>query len=89
MTVFFDRFGERPPVFEPFASNTVYSNIGWTLLGLVIEKVSGVSSADFIKENIWDPTGMDHTFADKPKDSLGFIPSGDVYWNTSLGFEEP
>ncbi|KAF9770698.1 hypothetical protein IL306_011698 [Fusarium sp. DS 682] len=59
---FFRRFGERPPVYAPLSVNPVYSNVGFAIMGWIIEKVSGVPSGEFIKDNIWDPTGMKHTF---------------------------
>ncbi|KAF4342883.1 beta-lactamase 2 [Fusarium beomiforme] len=86
---FFNRFGERPPVYAPFSVNTVYSNVGFAIMGWIIEKVSGISSGQFIKENIWDPTGMKHTFYSKPDDSLGFIPVDDEWWNATLGYGAP
>ncbi|KAM0431865.1 hypothetical protein ACHAPT_005117 [Fusarium lateritium] len=85
-SVFWSRFGERPPAYPPFSPNALYSNIGWALMGMVIEKVSGMSPEDFIEKNIWGPTGMKNTFAEKPDDSLGFIPFEDLWWNASLGF---
>ncbi|KAF4980692.1 hypothetical protein FZEAL_3360 [Fusarium zealandicum] len=89
-SVFWERFGERPPVYAPFAPNTVYSNIGWVLIGKIIEKVSGMPSEEFIQKFIWDPTGMKHTFSAKPEDdSVGFIPLDDEWWNATLGFVAP
>lgn len=38
-----------------------YSNTGFYLLGLIIEKVSGKSYADFMKQRIFIPLGMDST----------------------------
>jgi CubicO group peptidase (beta-lactamase class C family) len=35
-----------------------YSNTGYILLGMVIEKISGVSYADFLQKNIFTPLGM-------------------------------
>ncbi|KAL6923028.1 hypothetical protein FSST1_000302 [Fusarium sambucinum] len=52
---FFDRFGERPPVYAAFEANPVYSNIGFALMGWIIEKVSGMPSGEYIKKHIWDP----------------------------------
>ncbi len=40
-----------------------YSNSGYALLALVVEKVSGVSFARFLKENIFLPLGMNNTVA--------------------------
>ena len=39
-----------------------YSNTGYTLLGLVVERVSGESLAAFSRERIFGPLGMKHTF---------------------------
>ena len=38
-----------------------YSYLGYTLLGLLIEKVSGMTYADYVREHIFDPLGMDNT----------------------------
>src|SRR5262249_17936589 len=38
-----------------------YSNTGYYLLGLLIEKVSGQSYGDFLKARIFTPAGMEHT----------------------------
>ena len=47
----------QPLEFAP-GSDRAYSNTGYLLLGLVIEKVSGESYAQFVKENLLDPAGM-------------------------------
>jgi hypothetical protein len=86
---FFKRFGERPPVYAPYAANIVYSNAGWAIMGWVIEKVSGLPSGEFIKKHIWDPTGMNHTFFEEPDSSLGFVALNDVWWNATLGYGDP
>lgn len=38
-----------------------YSNSGYVLLGAIIEKASGLSYADFIAQNIFEPLGMRDT----------------------------
>lgn len=50
-----------------------YSNLGFTMLGLIISRVSGEHYEDFIKTKIWDPLGMTHTYweyADVPAAQL-------------------
>lgn len=39
-----------------------YSNTGYVLLASIIEKVSGVTYADFLKRNIFNPLKMKNTF---------------------------
>ncbi|NDJ52337.1 MAG: beta-lactamase family protein [Chloroflexi bacterium] len=46
----------RPP-YDKFA----YSNLGYSLLGGIIEAVSGQSWADYVQQNILDPLGMTET----------------------------
>jgi CubicO group peptidase (beta-lactamase class C family) len=40
-----------------------YSNSGYALLALIVEKASGMSFADFLRTRIFAPLGMDHTVA--------------------------
>lgn len=46
--------------FEP-GSAFRYSNGGYVLLGLIVQRVSGMDLADFMKQRIFRPLGMDHT----------------------------
>lgn len=39
-----------------------YSNTGYDVLGLLIERLSGQSFAQFMQERFFDPMGMSHTF---------------------------
>ena len=59
--------------------NTIqsYSNLGFSLLGAVVERVSGSSYADYIAENILRPAGMRDAYVgknlnDDPRNSKGF-----------------
>ncbi len=49
---------------EEFAPGTKweYSNTGYAMLAAVIEKVSGKSYADYMKEQVFKPLHLDHTF---------------------------
>ncbi len=53
-------FVDEPLAFEPGAK-WQYSNSGFTLLGLIVEKVSGLSYYDYVKQNIFKPAGMVNT----------------------------
>ena len=44
-----------------------YTTYGYVLLGLVIEKCSGMSYENYMKKNIWDVAGMHHTSVEKKK----------------------
>jgi CubicO group peptidase (beta-lactamase class C family) len=50
-------------VYFPAGTKFRYSNSGYALLALIVEAVSGKSFASFLKENIFDPLGMNHTVA--------------------------
>ena len=49
-----------PLDFEP-GQKAQYSNSGFILLGLIIEKISGQSFEDFLEQRITKPLGMAHT----------------------------
>jgi CubicO group peptidase (beta-lactamase class C family) len=51
------RFKDQPLKFTP-GSKWEYSNSGYFLLGAIIERVSGISYADFVAKNIFEPLGM-------------------------------
>ncbi len=38
-----------------------YSNVGYSLLGIIIENISNVSYEDYLQKNIFEPAGMKHT----------------------------
>ncbi len=50
-------------VFKPGKGNE-YSNFGYSLLGLIIEKVSGKSYDELLQEKICKPAGMKNTLGD-------------------------
>lgn len=53
-------FSDKPLEFEP-GTNWHYSNSGYYLLGVIIEKISGQSYITFLDENIFKPVGMTNT----------------------------
>ena len=85
---FVNNIGKKPPIYRPFTT-PVYSNIGYSVLGRVIENVSGQTYADYLERNVIGKAGMNRTtVADAPASNLGFIPAESNWWGTSLGFAE-
>ena len=60
-----------------------YSSAGYILLGAIIEKVTGKSYEDVLKERILDPFGMKNTGIDDPEAILPKRASG---YQTNYGF---
>jgi putative ATP-binding cassette transporter len=46
-----------------------YSNVNYNLLGLIIEKVSGLSYRDYMEQEILIPLGLKNTFVGTPDDN--------------------
>ena len=73
-------YGERDLKFEP-GSRWEYSNYGFLLLGVVIEKVSAGSYYDYVRDRVFKPAGMTST-ASLPEDetvpgrSVGYMKDG-------------
>ncbi len=54
-----------------------YSNYGYILLGVVIEKVSGESYYDYVREHVYEPAGMTSTGSEPEDQTVG---------NRSIGY---
>lgn len=57
---YFPFFAGKPLLFEP-GEKDEYSNSGYIILGAIIEKISGQSFSDYLRENVFTPAGMDRT----------------------------
>lgn len=69
-------YEKRPLQFEP-GSKWEYSNFGFLLLGVIVEKVSGQSYYDYVREHVFHPAGMNAT------DSL---PESEAVAGRSIGY---
>ena len=47
-----------------------YSNLAYTIAGMLVEEVSGMSWADYLQQNIFDPLGMGASSVDQPDPML-------------------
>jgi CubicO group peptidase (beta-lactamase class C family) len=68
-------FKDIPLLFEP-GSEWRYSNSGYYLLGLIIEKVSGEAYGEYMRKHVFEPLGMSnssfpHGFMDLPGSARG------------------
>jgi CubicO group peptidase (beta-lactamase class C family) len=61
-----------------------YSNSNYNLLAYIIAKTSGISYGDFLRENIFEPLGMDNTGHPSkaetmiPRRASGYAPTGEI-----------
>ena len=82
-------FGKRPLRFKP-GSKWEYSNYGFILLGLVVEKTSGESYYDYVRRHVYVPAGMTQTGsepqdANVPDRSIGYTMAPNGNWQPNTG----
>jgi CubicO group peptidase (beta-lactamase class C family) len=63
---FIDTVMRSPLRFRP-GTDFSYSNIGYSLLGIIIEKVSGMPYEKLLYQKLWHPTGMEQTGYTRPQ----------------------
>jgi CubicO group peptidase (beta-lactamase class C family) len=64
------------PLRFPIGTRFSYSNIGYSLLALIIEKVSGQSYEQYLYEHLWKPAGMETTGYTRPNFDKNLIAVG-------------
>jgi CubicO group peptidase (beta-lactamase class C family) len=78
-------YGERGLEFRP-GSRWSYSNYGFILLGVVIERVTGQSYYEYVQEQVYEPAGMTRTGSlaedeDVEGRAIGYMmPPGSTEW---------
>ncbi|CAM5217048.1 Penicillin-binding protein 4* [Ureibacillus acetophenoni] len=78
-----DTFKGLPLDFEP-GSKFDYSNSGYAILTAIIENVSGMTYADYIKENICIPLRLKNTGCDDGIQIVPNLASGYSYWEKPI-----
>ena len=66
----YSKLGDQQTLY-PASTNFQYSNLGMSLLGEVVEKVSGKTYARYVEENILAPLKLNNTRPFLPKDEWG------------------
>lgn len=64
-----ERFKDKPLEFTP-GERFSYTSSGYVLLGHIIEQVSGLRYEDFLREEIFEPLGMQNSGYDHPQTVL-------------------
>src|SRR5581483_7219285 len=62
-----------------------YSNLAYALLGVVVERASGMPYQEYVRERLCAPLGLERTtFAPEPPAALGYLvqPYADGVWDT-------
>ena len=77
-----ERVLDLPASFEP-GSSYEYSNTNYLLINLLVEKVTGIEHAQFIKKEILNPLGLKNTFS-----SIHDIDMDDLMSGYYVGVEE-
>lgn len=71
----------------PAGKQYEYSNVGYSLLGIIVEKVSGLGYEKFLRENLWLPAGMQQTGYLLPgfsKDQMAVGYQDEKRWGTAI-----
>ncbi len=78
----FSIFKNDPLELKP-GSSFQYTTYGYILLGMIIENVSGMGYEDYLRVNVFLPSGMNNTGVERVEDELGF--QSGVYHRNSKG----
>jgi CubicO group peptidase (beta-lactamase class C family) len=73
----------------PSGARFHYSNLAFALLGIVVERVSGLRYQDYVRERLFEPVGLTRvSFEPEPPAAQGYLaqPYADGVWDT-IGVE--
>jgi CubicO group peptidase (beta-lactamase class C family) len=87
-----ERLRKVPPLFSPGAQSQ-YSNEGYFLLAMILEKVSGASFEKFLRENIFEPLKLANTGSSCKEpppglNAIGYVPGDKARSLVPLPFPE-
>jgi len=64
---------------QPVGSTYQYSNLNYSIAGLIVEQVSGQSYADYVTQNIFEPLDMRHSYASRAPALADGLAEGHYY----------
>jgi CubicO group peptidase (beta-lactamase class C family) len=65
---------------DPVGEKCAYCNLNYNILGLIVEVASGESYSAYVKNHIFNPLGMSHSYAFKPDAERDGLAIGHRYW---------
>ncbi|WP_066505512.1 serine hydrolase domain-containing protein [Abyssisolibacter fermentans] len=80
---------EMPPFIRRPGEVVQYSNHGYTLIGYIVEQVSGIPFDKYVEENIFNPLGMNDSSYYLSTDILSNTSKGYIYENEHFEAEQP
>lgn len=85
---FVPMFSQHPMKFTP-GERFHYNNAGYIMLGLLVEKISGMPFTDYVEQHIFSPCGMKHSGyfaldALPANTAMGYIEEADGNWVTNI-----
>jgi D-alanyl-D-alanine carboxypeptidase len=66
---FFEKYVYGVPAYFEVGEGHHYSNTNYSLLGMIIENITGIPLGEYMKQSIFDPLGLEHTYFNSPAGS--------------------
>jgi CubicO group peptidase (beta-lactamase class C family) len=84
-------FNDRPLSFQP-GEQWAYTNLGYIVLGYLVERISGQTYEEFVQENIFKPLGMNNSGMFSfvtviPRRASGYWPGSNGIENADRSFD--
>lgn len=67
------------PLAHPVGEEFEYSNINYSIAGLIVEKASGEKLGDYIRRHIFEPLGMRHSYTSREPALADGVAEGNYY----------
>lgn len=74
LTIIFERY--KPALFAEPGSEWIYSNVGYELLAVIVERVSGMKFSAYMQKHVFQPAGMKRTFIPVDQNIIHWLPKG-------------